>query len=119
MEAVDYFGEKLKFEIDPPGIEELMKSGDKDYIIVDTRGRNAFREGHIPTAISMPIEELRDKFAELPKDKKIILYCYNITCLRAPKAALFLARNGYDNIVELIGGFEEWSKRGHKVEPGQ
>ena len=53
---------------------------------------------------------------ELPKEKRIYIYCYNIVCFRATHAARELARNDYTKLTELIGGFEEWQKRGHPVE---
>jgi rhodanese-related sulfurtransferase len=116
MNAKDFFEEKLRYEIDPAGVDELINGGSSDFIVVDVRSKKAFDAGHLPGAISMPIEEIEKRFSEIPKEKRAILYCYNISCYRAPRAALMLAKKGYEKVTEMIGGFEEWSKRGHRVE---
>jgi hypothetical protein len=42
---------------------------------VDTRTEGEFTVGHIPGALSMPVDQVERRFAELPKDTQIILYC--------------------------------------------
>ena len=55
---------------------KTMFDGEADMVIVDTRGINAYAEGHIPGAISMGYpDEIRARNQELPRDKTIILYC--------------------------------------------
>ncbi len=115
-DAEKHFGEKLKFQIDPTGLEHAIKEGKGDCVIVDVRGRNAYKDGHIPGAIDIPIEELSGRMGALPKDKTIYIYCYNIVCFRAPKAAYALAQNGFEHVVEVFGGYEEWQRRGHPVD---
>jgi rhodanese-related sulfurtransferase len=115
-DAERFFTEKLRFEADPATVNHMIESKNQDIVVVDVRGRNAYKDGHVPKAISMPNEELDSRIGELPKNKRIILYCYNIACFRAPQAALKLAQHGYDNVTEMIGGFDEWQKHGHPVE---
>ena len=43
--------------------------------IVDVRGINAYKAGHIPTSISMPSGEIPSRHKELSKNKLIVLYC--------------------------------------------
>jgi rhodanese-related sulfurtransferase len=56
-----------------------------------------------------------DRLDELPKDKTLVLYCYNVVCFAAPRAALYLAKRGY-KVKEMVGGFEEYANREHPVE---
>ena len=47
----------------------------KNIVIVDVRGINAYKVGHIPTAISMPSGEIPARHKELPQNELIVLYC--------------------------------------------
>jgi len=47
----------------------------KEIVIVDVRGINAYKSGHIPTSISMSSGEIVSRHKELPKNKLIVLYC--------------------------------------------
>lgn len=113
--AVKFFEEKLKFEIDPYSVRGIVDSKDKNYAIVDVRASDAYKAGHVPTALNVPAYELDKDIKKLPKNKKLILYCYHVVCFAAPKVALKLAKKGYD-VMEMVGGFDEWQKHGHPVE---
>ena len=56
--------------------EDMMKN-EKDYIILDVRTAEEYKEGHIPNAINVANESIReDEIAELPdKDQLIMVYC--------------------------------------------
>ena len=92
-----------------------MDKGEKDFVILDVRSREGFRGGHIPGALSIPFEELEERYKELPKDRDMITYCWNVTCFLCTRAALFLTRKGYQ-AKELIGGIEEWQRAKFPVE---
>ena len=113
--AVKFFEEKLKYEIDPYTVRKIVDAGDKKYLVVDVRDKESYKAGHIQSAINVPSYELGENLKKLPKNKKLILYCYHVVCFAAPKIALKLARKGYD-VMEMVGGFEEWQKHGHPVE---
>ena len=113
--AVKFFDEKLKYEIDPYTVRKIVDAKDKDYLIVDVRDKDAYKAGHVPTAINVPSREWEKHLSKLPKNKKLILYCYHMVCFAAPKIALRLAKKGYD-VMEMVGGFDEWQKHGHPIE---
>ena len=113
--ADKFFEEKTKYEIDPYTVRHIVDSKDKNYAIVDVRDADSYKKGHVPTAINVPAYELDKHIKALPKNKKMITYCYHVVCFAAPKVALRLAKKGY-NVMEMIGGFDEWQKRGHPVE---
>jgi rhodanese-related sulfurtransferase len=46
-----------------------------DLLIVDVRSTAAFQRAHIRGAVSMPMAELAERYAELPRDKTIVTYC--------------------------------------------
>ena len=56
-------------------LKNMLDNGD-DIVVVDTRNRSSYDAGHIPGAISMDYpDEIEARYAELPKDKTIVLYC--------------------------------------------
>jgi len=55
-------------------LKEKLDAG-ADIVIVDVRNKEAFDEGHIPGAVSIPWEEIEGRYTELPQDKEIITYC--------------------------------------------
>lgn len=73
VEYVKYPSEK---EVPRISVDEAKKEADAGTaIIVDSRAEAAYKQEHIANSISLPSSSLPDKFEELPKGKKIIVYC--------------------------------------------
>lgn len=102
---VDFFAEKLAFTLGPVELEKMLE--EKKVKLLDVRRKEDFDEGHIPEAISMPKEEIKDRLTELSKSDVHVVYCYNQQCHLAAAAALQLAKEGYP-VMELDGGFDVW-----------
>ena len=84
-----------------------MIKDEKNYIILDVRRPDEYAEGHIPSAINVPIEGIgTSDIAELPNKAQLILvYCRSGR--RSKEAAAKLVNLGYTNIVEF-GGILDW-----------
>lgn len=115
MPAAEYFKAKLAYEMSPYGLHEILDRKSDDYQIVDVRSPSEFALGHVPTAINIPLADLPAKLSSLPKNKTIVTSCGSITCQLAPRAALELAQKGF-KVMELHGGFREWTSYGFPVE---
>lgn len=103
--AVDFFAEKLAFTLGPVELQHML---DENKVkLIDVRRKEDYDENHIPQAISIPKDELKDRLSELSKDDVHVVYCYNQQCHLAAAAALTLAKNGYP-VMELDGGFDVW-----------
>ncbi len=76
-----------------------------DQLLVDTRTAAEHRDGHIAGSINIPLDSLRERLAELPKDKEILLYCR--VGLRGYLAQRILAQHGY-RCRNLSGGYLTW-----------
>lgn len=76
-------------------------------LLLDVRTEKEFSLGSIPGAINIPVDELRSRLDELPKDKEIVLFC--AVGLRGYLAWRILVQNGYSNIRNLSGGYKTWS----------
>ncbi len=83
-------------------------AADQSVIVLDVRSPEEYEKKHIPNALSVPIEELREgNFDSLPnKDAKILIYCW--TGRRAEDAAAILSEHGYKNVYEF-GGLVDWT----------
>ena len=93
-------------QIDMQEAVKLMET-EKDYIILDVRTPEEFREGHIPGAVNVPNESIgAGEIPELPrKDQLILVYCRSGN--RSKQASKKLAQAGYTNITEF-GGIRDW-----------
>ncbi len=110
-----YFEAKLAAELGPHNVKRLIDLGGRDFVILDVRTAQGYREGHLPGAINIPFEELPKRMQQLPKRKEIISYCWNVTCLLCTKASYVLASRGY-KAREMIGGIASWREAGFPIE---
>ncbi|MDP3038097.1 MAG: rhodanese-like domain-containing protein, partial [Rhodocyclaceae bacterium] len=95
-------------EMAPQDRNSLVKLAKKgEVIVLDVRPANEFEAAHLPFARSMPLEELKNRLAELPSDKTIVAYCRGPYCLMARDAVDLLRKQGYD-AVRLPEGVAEW-----------
>lgn len=68
----------------------------KDIYLLDVRPIDEYEKGHIPNATSIPLEKLKNRLEEIPKDKLVITYCRGMFCLVADEAVKILIKNGYN-----------------------
>lgn len=93
-------------------LERLMERDDP--FVIDVRPRIEYEHGHLPGAVSLPLEELPARLGELPRDRLIVAYCRGAYCLFADEAVALLRRSGY-NAVRLEGGWLEWRAEGRPI----
>jgi NADPH-dependent 2,4-dienoyl-CoA reductase/sulfur reductase-like enzyme/rhodanese-related sulfurtransferase len=75
-------------------------------MLLDVRAPSEYEGGKIPGAINIPLDELRERLAEIPKDKKIYIYCE--AGLRGYLAQRILLQRGYSSVSNLSGGYRLW-----------
>ena len=86
--------------------EQLEKHYSKEKLnIFDVRKVNEFNSEHLVDAINIPLNVLVDNLSEFPKDKPFILHCAG--GYRSMIAASILKQKGFDNFVDVIGGFSD------------
>jgi rhodanese-related sulfurtransferase/DNA-binding transcriptional ArsR family regulator len=89
-----------------------VRSG--EVTLLDVRPAEEHRAGHIPGAISMPVEELEARLRELPSDRTVVAYCRGPFCVMAVDAVKVLRKGGFDaHHLEL--GVADWQARGGRV----
>ncbi|MCI0371605.1 MAG: rhodanese-like domain-containing protein [candidate division NC10 bacterium] len=94
--------------------KRLLDAGAR-LIFIDLRPAEEFGQGRLPGARSVPLRELRRRYAEVPRTGHVILYC---ACpseeVRA--AHRFLRDQGYRNLSIMEDGFPAWVKHGYPVD---
>jgi rhodanese-related sulfurtransferase len=118
MGPVEYFREKLEYEISPRGLRSILERAPNNVHLVDVRERGEFDAAHIPGAWNIPIGALVAAYSTLPKDKMMVVYSGDLSCDLATQACLELAQKGY-RVQRLIGGIEEWRRNGFPAEATQ
>jgi len=83
--------------------------------VIDVRPEREFRAGHIPNAVSMPLELLEEKMKGLPRDKEVVAYCRGPYCLLSVEAVERLRKSGFA-ARRLEDGFPEWRGSGLPIE---
>ena len=89
-------------------------ASDQNVQIVDVRGPDEWRRGHIPGAIHIPLAALPDRIGELNATAPIVLHCKGGG--RSAIATSFLQARGIASVSNLAGGYEGWVKGGFEVE---
>ena len=95
-------------------LEARIDSGDRDVVVLDVRSPEEFAAGHVPGALNIPFDQVAQRFAEVPQDKDVVLYCRSGR--RAGIAAEALAAQGYTRLMHLEGDMPAWIEQGRPVE---
>ena len=103
----ELFGNSKYKNINEDELNKISKEN-KDALIIDVRSVGEFRNGHIPKAKNIPVQELSSKIHTLDayKNTDIILYCASGT--RSSSAAKLLSNNGFNHIYNLSGGISKY-----------
>ncbi|HEX5587068.1 MAG TPA: rhodanese-like domain-containing protein [Acidimicrobiia bacterium] len=96
-------------EIEADDAEAAVAAG---AFLLDVREPEEWVEGHAPGAVHVPMREVPDRLAELPKDRLVVATCRSGARSRA--VAALLAAEGYD-VVNALGGMQAWQAYGFDV----
>lgn len=95
-------------EAEEVGREELLaRAKQGEVVVLDVRPAEEYAAGHIPGALSIPVEELAERIAELPDDIEVVAYCRGAYCVLAYDAVRLLHARGR-KAVRLTDGMLEW-----------
>ena len=83
----------------------------EEVVLVDVRPPDEYRAGHWPGALSVPLDQLAERLADLPRDRQIVAYCRGPYCVLSLHAVDLLRQEGFE-AVRLVEGVSDWRARG-------
>jgi len=112
---IEHFASRLRFETDPSDVHADLEAGTR-FVLIDSRGDAAWRQGRATGAIHMPTASIAQRAPlDIPLDVAVVTYCWGPGCNGATRAALEFAKLGYE-VREMIGGYEYWVREGYPAE---
>jgi ArsR family transcriptional regulator len=95
--------------------ELLARLRGGDVVILDVRPEDEYGLGHLPGALNIPLRQLEQRLAELPRKQQIVAYCRGPYCVLSFEAVAELRARGF-NVRRLEQGFPEWKAAGLPIE---
>ncbi|MBI5578473.1 MAG: metalloregulator ArsR/SmtB family transcription factor [Deltaproteobacteria bacterium] len=83
--------------------------------LLDVRPEDEYRAGHIPGALSVPLNQLEKLLSELPREQEIVAYCRGPYCVLAVEAVEMLRKFGF-KAIRLEGGIQDWRAMGFALD---
>ena len=109
---VAYFGSEGGQPVTRAQLQRLTKR--RNVTVLDVRPREEYAAGHIPGAVSIPIDQLPARLSELPADVDVVAYCRGTYCVFANEAVRLLTAQGR-RAARLTEGMLEWRLAGQAV----
>lgn len=102
--------------LEPISMEELLRRAARDEVtVLDVRPEEEYEAGHLPQAISIPLDQLLERLHELPAGIEVVAYCRGPYCLLSVSAMEVLRQNGF-KAFRLEEGYPEWMVRNLRLE---
>ncbi|MFG2025947.1 ArsR/SmtB family transcription factor [Streptomyces sp. NPDC048825] len=111
-----YLGSDDAVEVTRNQLRARVETGDA--VVLDVRPVEEYMAGHIPGAVSIPVEELAGRINELPEDAEIVVYCRGEYCVLAYDAVRLLTDRGR-RAIRLNDGMLEWRLAEMPVHAGE
>lgn len=123
QDAVDQYGADIaaakgtdyaNLNVSPATVKAALDANSGEYYIISVRQAKDYAAGHIAGAVNIPFGQgMQESFADLPKDQKIVVYCY--TGQTASQTVAILRLLGYD-AYNMSGGMNNgWLQAGFPV----
>jgi rhodanese-related sulfurtransferase len=115
-EATRYFTNKLSLETDCWDVQQALREANPAFVVLDTRSRAAYAQGHVPGAISLQLGEITaERMLTWPHQTLFIVYCAGPHSKSVDRAALKLAELGCP-VKTMVGGMAVWAAEGFPLE---
>lgn len=95
----------------------LQRVQQRKVIVVDVRPLNEYLTAHIADAVPIPMEQLKRRLSELPRNREIVAYCRGPFCVLAKEAVELLRARGF-RASRLEDSVQDWRSRGLPVASG-
>ncbi len=89
-------------------LENLLKRDPASILLLDVREDDERAVASIEPSMHIPMNSVPDRLAELPRDRRIIVFCHHGG--RSFAVAGYLETEGFKDVTNLTGGIDEWSR---------
>jgi rhodanese-related sulfurtransferase len=86
----------------------LLKTAPRSILVLDVREDDERSVAVIEPSVHIPMNSVPDRLAELPHDRRIVVYCHHGG--RSYAVAGYLETEGFEGVTNLTGGIDEWSR---------
>jgi NADPH-dependent 2,4-dienoyl-CoA reductase/sulfur reductase-like enzyme/rhodanese-related sulfurtransferase len=86
-----------------PQVKSALAAGDARPLVLDVRNLNEYEASHIKGALHIPLDELRFRLADVPRDRPLVVHCRS--GFRSHLAVRILKENGWKDVKNLTGGY--------------
>ncbi|MGO9450618.1 MAG: rhodanese-like domain-containing protein [Candidatus Binataceae bacterium] len=93
-------------EIAPGELKARLDNGDQVFIL-DVREQEEVAIAPFPNASHIPMGDIPSRLTELDPDRETVVVCHH--GVRSAQVAMYLARMGFERVINLSGGIEAWS----------
>ncbi|HSK94308.1 MAG TPA: rhodanese-like domain-containing protein [Candidatus Angelobacter sp.] len=107
------FGPKVE-EADVRATSAELADAGGDAILVDVREPHEWRAGHVAEARHIPLQQLPEQLASLPRETPVYLICRSGN--RSGHAAAYLKQAGFERPINVKGGMIAWERAGLPIE---
>ncbi|NMG60115.1 rhodanese-like domain-containing protein [Geitlerinema sp. P-1104] len=117
FEAIDEFLTSIPADYHKLGDTQALKGlmTKDNLLVIDVREPSEYADGHIPTAINIPLRTISQNLNQIPKNRPVVLYCSS--GYRTAMALTSLQLLGYDNVQSFPPSLAGWQAAGEPIEP--
>ena len=94
-------------DITPKQLKSRLDAGEA-IDIIDVREDWEVAQGMIANAIHIPMDDIPDAVDQISREKPVVVMCH--TGRRSEQVALWMDTEGFDNVLNLVGGIDQWSR---------
>lgn len=117
-DALAHFERLFRFETDCWDVHDALSSGNPGFVLLDVRGPEHFRKGHVSGALNLPHGKITaTKMAAWPPETLFVVYCAGPHCNGAARAAVRLSALGR-SVKIMTGGVTGWLAEGFPLLAG-
>jgi rhodanese-related sulfurtransferase/DNA-binding MarR family transcriptional regulator len=107
---------RARDQLEPVAATELVtRLREGSVVLLDVRPHDEYGLGHLPGALNIPLGQLEQRLAELPRKQEIVAYCRGAYCVLSFEAVAALRAHGF-NVRRFEEGFPEWKAAGLPIE---
>ncbi len=88
-------------------LSQLLKESPNGIFLIDLMNKDDYVMSHVPGTVNIPVEELENRMAEIPRDKEVVVVCRR-GLMKSDMALQKLQQSGFADAKKLTGGTVGW-----------